>query len=67
MFFDFVYSFGVVMDGKCFGSLVDIFFFFFYVVKNFFIVEGGVICFNLFDDFDYEEIYVDINCKIFYG
>lgn len=64
---DAAHSFGAVYQGKRSGALTDITAFSFHAVKNLTTAEGGALCFDLPDTFDYEEIYSDFCTKILHG
>lgn len=64
---DAAHSFGAVYKGKRSGSLADVSVFSFHAVKNLTTAEGGAICINLPEPFDYKEIYKKMCVKILHG
>jgi len=64
---DAAHSFGASYKGKRSGSLADVSCFSFHAVKNLTTAEGGAVCFNLPEDFDYEAIYKEFCIKILHG
>lgn len=64
---DAAHSFGAEYKGKKSGSLADVSVFSFHAVKNLTTAEGGAICINLPEPFDYKEIYKAMCIKILHG
>jgi len=64
---DAAHSIGAKMNGKQSGSLTDVSVFSFHAVKNLTTAEGGAICLNLPPQFDFDNIYKDLNRMSLHG
>ncbi len=64
---DAAHSFGAIYKNKTTGVLADISVFSFHAIKNLTTSEGGAICFNLPDNFDFEELYKYFSIMVLHG
>lgn len=64
---DAAHSLGAEYNGKKTGILTDITVFSFHAVKNLTTAEGGAIALNLPKEFDYSEVYKELNTKSLHG
>ena len=64
---DAAHSLGAYYKGKRTGVLSDVTIFSFHAVKNLTTAEGGAICLNLPELFDFQKVYSDLRIKSLHG